>query len=314
MLNSFLIALTAVMPFLIYLGLGFFSVRAKIATPSFMQSLNKFAFRVLFPFMTFNSVYGAAPEDMPSLKLIVFSVGSVLLLILLLMAVVPRIVKENPRRGVIIQAIFRSNFVIYGLPLALSVFGPESSSVTGVMVLIMVSLFNIASVVVLECFRDGGQVKFTSLLLGVLKNPLLQGCLVGLLFFALRIRLPEMIAKPIATLASMASTLGLITLGAALRFDEIRRNRREITVVLVIRLVLLPLAALFIGWLIGLRGIELFLVLMIYGTPIATASYPMAQNMGGDGQLAGQLVFISTVFSLATIFCFIFGLSQLGLI
>lgn len=314
MLNSFLIALTAVMPFLIYLGLGFFSVRAKIATPSFMQSLNKFAFRVLFPFMTFNSVYGAAPEDMPSLKLIVFSVGSVLLLILLLMAVVPRIVKENPRRGVIIQAIFRSNFVIYGLPLALSVFGPESSSVTGVMVLIMVSLFNIASVVVLECFRGGGQVKFTSLLLGVLKNPLLQGCLVGLLFFALRIRLPEMIAKPIATLASMASTLGLITLGAALRFDEIRRNRREITVVLVIRLVLLPLTALFIGWLIGLRGIELFLVLMIYGTPIATASYPMAQNMGGDGQLAGQLVFISTVFSLATIFCFIFGLSQLGLI
>ena len=314
MLDSFLIALSAVTPFLIYLGLGFFAVRSKLATASFMQSLNKFTFQVLFPFMTFNSVYGAAPEDMPSLKLIVFSVGSVLLLILLLMAVVPKIVKENPRRGVIIQAIFRSNFVIYGLPLAASVFGAKSSSVTGVMVLIMVSLFNISSVIVLEIFREGGQVKLKPLLLGILKNPLLQGCVVGLIFFALRIRLPELISKPIATLANMASTLALITLGAALRFDEMAKNRRVISIVLVIRLILLPLVGLTIGWLIGLRGIELFLVLLIYGTPIATSSYPMAQNMGGDGPLAGQLVFVSTVFSLGTIFLFIFGMSQLGLL
>ena len=314
MLESFLVAFNAVMPLLILLGIGYGAVRLKLTDRPFMDRLNATNFRLFFPFLMFNNIYNAKPEDLPSAALMAGAPAAILLLIAVLLLLVPRVVKENPRRGVIIQAIFRSNFVIYGLPLALSVFGPESSSVTGVMVLIMVSLFNIASVVVLECFRDGGQVKFTSLLLGVLKNPLLQGCLVGLLFFALRIRLPEMIAKPIATLASMASTLGLITLGAALRFDEIRRNRREITVVLVIRLVLLPLTALFIGWLIGLRGIELFLVLMIYGTPIATASYPMAQNMGGDGQLAGQLVFISTVFSLATIFCFIFGLSQLGLI
>ena len=69
-----------------------------------------------------------------------------------------------------------------------------------------------------------------------------------------------------------------------------------------------------LGWMIGLRGVELFLILMIYGTPVATASYPMAQNMGGDGQLAGQLVFVSTVASLGTTFLFIFTMSQLGLL
>ena len=314
MLNSFLIALTAVMPFLIYLGLGFFSVRAKIATPSFMQSLNKFAFRVLFPFMTFNSVYGAAPEDMPSLKLIVFSVGSVLLLILLLMAVVPRIVKENPRRGVIIQAIFRSNFIIYGLPLTTYVFGAERSSVCGMMVMIMVSLFNIAAVVVLEIFRESGKIRFKPLLLGLLKNPLLQGCAVGLLFYLLRIRLPAFLASPVSSLATLATTLAMIVLGSNLVFEELHKNRRAITAVLAVRLVLLPLIMLPVGWLIGLRGVELFLVLMIFGTPVATSSYPMAQNMGGDGQLAGQLVFVSTVASLGTIFLFIFFMSRMGLL
>ena len=40
----------------------------------------------------------------------------------------------------------------------------------------------------------------------------------------------------------------------------------------------------------------------------------MAQNMGGDGQLAGQLVFVSTVASLGTVFLFIYVLSRLGLL
>lgn len=50
-----------------------------------------------------------------------------------------------------------------------------------------------------------------------------------------------------------------------------------------------------LGYAFGLRDLELFLLVAIYGTPVAAASYPMAQNMGGDGELAGQFVVISTV-------------------
>ena len=94
----------------------------------------------------------------------------------------------------------------------------------------------------------------------------------------------------------------------------LRKNSRAISAVLSIRLLLLPAVMVAFGYLIGLRDVELFLVLMIFGTPVATSSYPMAQNMGGDGQRAGQLVFVSTVASLATIFLFIFTMSQLGLL
>lgn len=92
------------------------------------------------------------------------------------------------------------------------------------------------------------------------------------------------------------------------------KNRKTITAVLLVRLILLPLVTVPLGYALGLRGVELFLVLMIFGTPIATASYPMAENMGGDGQLAGQLVFTSTVASLGTIFLFIYAMSRLGLL
>ena len=314
MLESFNVAFNAVAPFLILLGIGFLVVRTGLSDREFMNRLNTLNFRVFFPFLMFNNVYGAKPENMPSAKLMLAGAGSVILLVILLVIVVPKIVKENPRRGVVIQGIFRSNFIIYGIPLTTSVYGEAKSSVCGIMILLMVSIFNIAGVIVLELFRDGGKIRPGKLLLGIAKNPLLQGCVLGLLFYLLQIRLPEFAEKPVASLASLASTLALVVLGANLKFDELKRNRRTVSIVLLIRLVILPLVMLPLGWLIGLRGVELFLILMIFGTPVATSSYPMAQNMGGDGPLAGQLVFVSTVASLGTIFLFIFAMSRLGLL
>ena len=314
MWESFLVAFNAVAPFLVLLGIGFAAVRLKFTDRPFMNRLNALNYKLFFPFLMFNNVYGAKPENMPSLKLILTGVLSVSLLVVVLVLVVPKIVKENPRRGVVIQGIFRSNFIIYGIPLTTYVFGEEKSSVCGMMILIMVSLFNIAGVIVLEMFREGGKIRPKQLLLGIAKNPLLQGCVAGLLFYLLRIRLPEFIAAPVSSVAGLATTLALIVLGANLKFDELKQNSRTVAAVLVIRLLLLPAVMLVFAYLIGLRGVELFLVLIIFGTPVATSSYPMAVNMGGDGPLAGQLVFVSTVASLATIFAFIFTMSRLGLL
>ena len=314
MLESFQVAFNAVMPLLLLLGVGWAAVRSGITDRAFMNRLNTLNFKLFFPFLMFKNVYGAEPENLPTTALIITSVVSLLVLVTLLVILVPRIVKENPRRGTIIQAIFRSNFIIYGIPLTTFVFGEGKASVCGIMVMIMVSMFNILSVIVLEYFREGGKVRPGPLLLGIVKNPLLQGCVAGLLCYLLGIKLPVFLKEPVFALGSMASTLALVVLGANLQFAELKKNGRTVTTVLLVRLLLLPLVMVPLGWLIGLRGVELFLILMIYGTPVATASYPMAQNMGGDGQLAGQLVFVSTVASLGTIFLFIFTMSQLGLL
>ena len=111
MFESFLVAFNAVAPFLILLGIGFLSVRLGLTDRIFMDRLNTLNFKAFFPFLMFNNIYGAKPENLPSLKLIATGALSVILLVILLVIVVPKIVKENPRRGVVIQGIFRSNFV-----------------------------------------------------------------------------------------------------------------------------------------------------------------------------------------------------------
>ena len=47
-----------------------------------------------------------------------YAVLSIVILFFVLLWVIPAIEKDNKKRGPIIQGIFRSNFVIFGIPVA----------------------------------------------------------------------------------------------------------------------------------------------------------------------------------------------------
>ena len=242
----------------------------------------------MYPFMTFYNIYKADASSLPRPIMLIFSGVSILILEVILVFIIPKIVKENPKRGVIIQAIYRSNFVLFGLPLTISVFGDAASSVAAMVVTVVVTIYNTTSVVILEMFNSEGKTTVKSLLLNVAKNPLLQGAVVGLVFFFLGIKVPKSLLTPIAAFADMTSPLALFVLGGTLHFHAIRGNLKYLVPTLSFKLFALPALMLAIAYQFGLRELELFLLLAIYGTPVAAASYPMAQNMGGDGELAGQ--------------------------
>lgn len=317
MSRSFIVAVNAVVPFFFYLALGAGARAAKAVDEAFLQKLTKMVFAVMFPFMTFNNVYSATWDGLPSLTLTMFIGGGILLTTALLVFIVPKLVKENARRGVMIQGLFRGNYVLLGVPLTVSVFGPEKGALAAMMVVVVLTFNNILAVIVLEMFNGGSDGKKSSagsLLLNVAKNPMIIGCVVGLVFFIFRIRLPDCLASPIAAISSMTTPLAMFALGGTLRFNAIAKNMRYISSVLLIRLIVMPLVMMCLGYAIGLRSAELFLVLTVFGTPSAAASYPMAMNMGGDGELAGQLVFTSTAVSMASLFVWIFCLNQMGVL
>ncbi|MDO4484665.1 MAG: AEC family transporter [Clostridia bacterium] len=315
MLESFLTAVNAVIPFLCYLALGYGTAAAGVVDRQFLDRLTKLVFTVMFPFMTFNSVYGTSPDYMPTATLLIFCAVSILVVEGILLLIVPRLVKENPKRGVIIQAIFRSNFGLFGIPLTITMYGSEKAGVAGLLTMIVVSIYNVTSVLILELFNGGDRkMALKPLLIKLVKNPMLQGCFVGIIFFVLGLHLPKSLETPVKAFAGMSSPLALFALGGTLQFKAIGKNLKYLVPSLSIKLLLFPLIFLTIGYLLGLRGVELFLVLVVFGTPVASGSYPMAKNMGGDGELAGQFVFISTVASVVTIFLWIFALAQLGLL
>lgn len=313
-MESFLVAVNAVIPFFCYLALGYTMKIRGVVKEEFLQKLNQMVFRVFYPFMTFYNIYKADAESLPRPLLLIFTGASILIVEAILIVIIPKIVKENPRRGVIIQAIFRSNFVLFGLPLTIAVFGDSAASIAAMMVTVVVSIYNTTSVFILEMFNGEGKSDIKKTLKAVATNPLLQGAIVGLIFFFLGIKLPGSLVTPISAFSNMTSPLAIYVLGGTLQFKAIRKNLKYLVPTLTCKLFFLPAIIIAIAYAFGLRGLELFLLIAVYATPVAAASYPMAQNMGGDGELAGQFVVISTAVSMFTLFLWIFFMKSVGLI
>ena len=288
-MENFLFALNTVLPFLLYIAFGYGVRMSGLADEDFMKRLNKVIFQAFFPILMFNNLY-SIPEGM---------------------TLNPRLVKENERRGVIIQAIYRSNFVLFGIPLATSVFGEEGTLLATMMVAIVIPVYNVTAVVILELFR-GGKVPVSVLIKNILKNPMIRGALMGFIFHMLGIKLPVSVEGPIKQFANLTTPLALFVLGGTLHFNAIGGNLKYVVPSMTVKMVILPAVILAVASLLGFSVVERFVYFEMYATPVATASYAMAQNMGGDGELAGQFVVLSTVASVVTIFLWVYFLNSIG--
>lgn len=312
-MSNFLIALYAVFPFLFYIVFGYAVKQSGLTNEPFLRSLNQMVFKAFFPIMMFYNLYDRGEDLSVDGKLMALGVSGVIALIVILCLIVPRIVKENPKRGVIIQGIYRSNFVLFAIPLTENVFGKEGAAMAATMVAVIVPLYNVAAVIILEYYR-GGRAKFSDLVKKIITNPLILGAIVGFFFVFTGIKVPEMIDKPLSQFSGMSTPLALFVLGGTLKFSSIQKNARYLIPSLLAKMVIIPAIMMAITIPLNLTAMERFVVLMIFATPVAASSYPMAQNMGGDGDLAGEFVVISTAVSVFTIFLWIFGLKTLGLI
>lgn len=312
-MDSFLIAFNAILPFLVYLGFGYAARRVGWASEEFLNKLNSVVFKAFFPFLMFWNIYHVDADMKINWRFMGLCVATLLVLIGALFALVPLTVKDKSKRSVIIQAAYRSNFVLFGIPMAESVFGQAGAAVAAMLVAVVVPIYNAVAVVLFEYYR-GGSIKPLQLLKNILTNPLILGALVGLLFLGLGIHLPRGLEKPISEFSGLTTPIALFCLGGTLHFSAMKHNARYLTPTIGWKLLLFPLLATALSSLFGFTNVERFVFLIMAGSPVAVSSYTMAANMGGDGELAGEMVVLSTVASLFTLFGFIYVYHVVGFI
>ena len=306
------IAFHAIVPLFLIIALGFGVKRLGWIGPEDVRRFNKVCFYTFMPVMLFYNIYTSDFSHAVRLPYALFVVGMALAMILLAFLITLAAEKTPERRGVMIQAAFRSNFVLLGLPIAAELLPEGNLGVTALMVAIVVPIYNMMSVVVLEYFR-GGKPRAGEVLLAVVKNPLILGSVAGLLVQALHITLPEVLLSFAGKMNSAATPLILLLLGASFETREIARYKKELLVCVGLRLVVFPGAILTLAAALGLRDIEFVTVLAMTAAPTAVNSFNMAQQLGGDSQLAGSAVVVSTAASFFTLFVWITLFKQLGM-
>lgn len=314
-MENLIFSMNVVLPMVFLLLIGFVLRRLDVINDNFISIANKLCFKVALPVLLFSNIYNADLASSMNGPLILYAVCILLGLMALLYIVVPLFTRDNSKRGVLIQCGFRSNFILFGLPVAQNLFGSEGAAVAAMVIAVIVPLYNVLAVIALAVFSPGeGKISVKGILKSIATNPIILGAVAAFLLKALPVTLPACVNQTVGDVSKLATPLALIALGGQFKFDSVGRQLKYLTFGVLMRLVVAPAIGLSIAIALGFRHYELGALLTMLGSPVAVSSYTMALEMGGDGELAGALVVFTSAFSILTMFLLIFLLKSLALI
>ena len=209
---------------------------------------------------------------------------------------------------------YRSNFLLLGVPIVENIYGTDHIGMPLLLSAFIIPIYNVLAVFTLETFR-GNRHGFHpgTILMGIIKNPMIIGAILG---FALKLLppLPPLAVKTLRQLAACTTPVALVVLGASFNFSGAVKEIKEVAVCVVGRLLIAPFLTLGGAILIGIRGIPLASIMAMTITPCAVASFAMAQQMDSDGELAGNALVFTTIFSALTMFLWVYVLKEIGVL
>lgn len=190
------------------------------------------------------------------------------------------------------QTAFRFNTYV-ALALAERLAGAPGLAWVALLVAVCVPVSNAAAVWPLA--RHGGKGVFGELL----RNPLIVSTVAGLTFNLCGLSLPDLAATTLTRIGAAALPLGLMAVGAGLRFGALREAPYLAAGFMAIRHLVLPgvAIALVIGF--ALPRDQQLVMVAFASVPTASSAYVLATRMGGNGGFVAGLVTVSTLLAMA---------------
>lgn len=312
MVNNLAIALEAVTPMFLMIAVGYGTKLGKLIDTHGIKQINNVLFKAMFPCVAFYSLYGANIHEAFNPALICYSILMGILLWTLSFPVIMHIEKDRKKRGAMIQAINRSNFLVIGFPIVESICGKENLAATALTIVGMLLVNNIFAVVVLEIFR-GGKPKILHILKEIIINPIIIATAAGTICMIFEVQFPFVIEKTISALGGTASNLALVVMGASLDLKNVGNRKHDLMICLIGKLIVVPGIVTVIGMLIGFRGVAFVTLLAFFAASPTVTSYTMADQMDSDGELARDSVVFATALVTFTMFCWIFLYKSIGM-
>ena len=316
MLNDLLFSANVVMPIFLLIMLGYALTKLKLWDEPFLKVANNVCFKVLLPVLLFYNVATANVFEVFNGTLLLYVCLCACVICGLLFLIVPLFVKDNKRRGVMIQGTFRSNFLLFGLPLGLSIGGERGSVLAAVVASFYVPVINMLSVISLYTYSDSENKNLKAALLDIIKNPLIIGGVSGLVFSVIRnyigFELPTMVDSTLSNIKSIATPFAFLILGGDLKFDNMLRNVKTSIFAVLGKIVIIPAVMLPVSALLGFNKLSMAVLIAVFATPNAVSSYAMARAYEADYDLSGEIITLGTLMSIFTIFVFVTLSKSLG--
>lgn len=316
-MEELIYSLNIMLPLFLVGAFGYLLKRLKMIDDSFIDQGLSLCFSFIFPLMVFRKIYTVDLVAGFDAKVFGFGIVSAILCVAAGIGIAYLCTKDNHRRGDIACGMFKSNFVVIGMPIIEGMYGAEASVNIAALTPFLLPIYNIAAVIGYTIFQrddSGKRISVKETVLNVLKNPFIIAVAAAGAFRLLHIPLPGVALKGLADISAMSTPFALILVGGMFELGEARSNLKDSLLTCLFRLIVFPTIAVVIAVAMGLRGEHLMTALLLIGAPTAISNCSFSRNMGGDYKLAGEITMFTMLLFSVTMCMFIFTLKLTHLI
>lgn len=307
------ISLDVVFPLFMLMAVGYAAARGGILDGTLVNGINRTIFYIFMPTLLFMQIYTIDLERGADARLLIFAYACLAVIITAGWLIVPRVVKDAKKRGVVIQALFRGNFIMFGFAVSDALYGPRGAGTTALLMASVTPLSSALAVISLQYFSSS-KPQVGKVFKEVAKSPFILASILAGLLLLTGVKLPANVMGVLEDVGGVASPLAIILLGATFTAKGLGEYARALAAVCSLRLFIIPGAALTAAALLGFRGEALVALLAMTSTPVAVTSFPTAEILGADGKFAAQIVIATSALSVLSIFLIVFVLKTMGLV
>jgi malate permease and related proteins len=307
-LKTFLDVISVTIPIFSIIAIGYFFRRKGVITETAVPELNSIAYYLGLTTLVFTSIVKYDLKEIFNIGIIKTIYTTFAIFIVIVFFIVYFLKINIKTKGAMAVSSFRCNMAFIGIPIIIAAFGDIAAAKTAIIIAFMTPVNVIFAIIFFKVLGgDANKKNYGRFLLDFIKDPILIASILGILFSYFRIIIPAPIMNLLNILAGLAVPLALLTIGASFRFSHIKKNLKLLIPASVLKLLVEPFIAFFIGWyLFKIEAVNVSIVVILFAMPLAVAAYIMGKEYGSDSDFLSSSLIISTVSSAFTLTLWLF--------
>lgn len=293
-----LICLKQVVQLFILILFGIIMDKTKMVNNSGKQILSSILINFAVPCMIVNSYFNSFNDDVSNNITLSFIYSFLICALGIVISIIASKPVEDKNKGTFRFACSFSNAAYMGFPLVKALLGDEGIIYASS----YVTIFNILLWSIGYMFFSN-KTSFKDLLKKLVTCPPIIAVIIGLLIYAFKIPVSEVIATPINSIGSMTTPISMIIIGITIAQSNVKELLKNIEVyyAITIRLIIIPILSLLLIKLFKMPDIVRNAILILHACPAAAITTLLAIENNKDEQYAAGIVVVSIILSILTL-------------
>ncbi|MBU0971083.1 MAG: AEC family transporter [Proteobacteria bacterium] len=295
--------LDTLFPLFALLLLGSVLKKFQITNEGFLKTADRLVYYIFFPVMLFWKIGNSPSHGGLGLGLCLAGIFAVVLVFGLSLFFIRQTHLPGFQAGSFSQACYRFNTYI-GMAIVMNSLGELGVRYFGILVGFVIPLINVLAVSVLIWYSDQNlpvKEKIRFLARALISNPLILGCVAGLLVSRSGIVFPRVMNNTFSLMTSVTLPLALISIGGTLSFRGLACHTRVSVTAVFFKLLVLPVVGFFMLKGFQVTGIAFQTGMIFFCLPTSTAIYVLSAQLNSDTELASAAIMLSTLFSFVSL-------------